>query len=467
MSFKGNSVSSRDIAHVLHPYTNLQKFETSGPLMVTGSHGITVTDEDGKEYIEAMSGLWCASLGFDEERLVEAAARQMRRLPYYHGFSGRAHDVSGALAEKLINLAPVKMSKVFFANSGSEANDTAIKLVWYYNNSRGLHRKKKIIARLKGYHGVTVATASLTGLPNNHRDFDLPIANVRHADCPHHYRFAKPGESEEQFATRLAESLEAQILREGPDTVAAFIAEPVQGAGGVIVPPATYWQKIQPILKKYDILLIADEVITGFGRTGNMFGTETFGMEPDIMTVAKQLSAAYLPISAVMINEKIYAELVKQSEKIGVFAHGFTYSGHPVCSAVALETLAIYEERDIVNHVRRMSPHFLDGLRRLTDRPYVGEVRGVGLIAAIELVRDKATKAPFDASLNVGGFLTERAQAHGLIIRQLADSVALCPPMIVTEADLRQINDRLAAAMDDFEAWVSNKIGGDAESAPL
>jgi 4-aminobutyrate--pyruvate transaminase len=295
---RGNSAASRDIATLLHPYTHLKKHETEGPLVLTEGKGIYVTDENGKQYIEGLAGLWCTSLGYGEERLVEAAAKQMRKLSYSHLFNHKSHDISIELAERLLALMPVKMSKVFFNNSGSEANDSAVKLVWYYNNARGKHRKKKIIARMKGYHGVTVAAASLTGLPNNHRDFDLPIANIRHADCPHHYRFGKPGETEEQFATRLAESLEAQILREDPETVAAFIAEPVMGAGGVLVPPKTYFEKIQVVLKKYDVLLIADEVICGFGRTGRMFGTETFGLKPDIMTMAKALSSAYLPISA-------------------------------------------------------------------------------------------------------------------------------------------------------------------------
>jgi len=456
MSFTGNSAASRDLAHVLHPYTNLKKFESTGPLIMVSGQGIRVTDEQGKEYIEAMGGLWCTALGYSEERLVEAATRQMRKMPLYHQFAGRGNEPAAELAEKLIAMAPVKMARVFFGNSGSEANDTAVKLVWYYNNSRGLHRKKKIIARIKGYHGATVASASLTGLPNNHRDFDLPIDNIRHADCPHHYRFAKPGESEEDFATRLAESLEAQILREGPDTVAAFIAEPVQGAGGVILPPATYWPKIQAVLKKYDLLLIADEVITGFGRTGNMFGCQTYGMEPDILTVAKQLSSGYLPISAVMINDRAYAELVKESEKIGSFAHGFTYSGHPVCAAVALETLAIYAERNIVEHVRRVSVPFLAMLQDLTERRHVGEMRGVGLIGAIELVRDKPSKAPFDPARNAGFWFQERALAHGLIVRQLGDSIALCPPMILEAADLTEINARLTRTMDDFDIWAAS-----------
>src|SRR5579864_5864183 len=380
---RGNSAASRDIAYQLHPYTNLKKHESEGPLVITEGKGVYVYDETGKEYIEGLAGLWFTSLGFGEERLVEAATRQLKKLPYYHVFNHKSHDASVELAERLIALMPVKMSKVFFNNSGSEANDTAIKMVWYYNNARGRHRKKKIIARMRGYHGVTVASASLTGLAANHRDFDLPIANIRHADCPHHYRFAKPGENEEDFATRLAESLEAQIVREDPETVAAFIAEPVMGAGGVIVPPKGYFDKIQPILKKYDVLFIADEVICGFGRTGNLFASETFNLKPDIITCAKALSSAYIPISATIISEAIYQACVSESEKIGLFAHGYTYSGHPVASAVANETLKIYEERDIVGHVRKMIPGFQEKFRALGDNPLVGEVRVAGLMGAV------------------------------------------------------------------------------------
>src|SRR6185437_11715043 len=449
---RGNSAASRDIANHLHPYTHLKKHESEGPLVITEGKGIHVYDENGKEYIEGLAGLWCTALGFGEERLVDAATRQLKRLPYYHILNHKSHAAAAELAERLIALMPVKMSKVFFNNSGSEANDSAIKMVWYYNNARGRHRKKKIIARMKGYHGVTVAAASLTGLPNNHRDFDLPIAQIRHADCPHYYRFAKPGESEEAFATRLAESLEAQILREDPDTVAAFIAEPVMGAGGVILPPRTYFEKVQKVLKKYDVLLIADEVICGFGRTGNMFGSETYGLAPDIMTMAKALSSAYLPISATIINDEIYQAFVAQSEKIGVFAHGFTYSAHPVCCAVALETLKIYEERDILGHVRKVSPRLLDGLRRTADHPLVGELRGVGLLAGVELVKDKATKAPFDPKAGVGAIFAARAQEHGLILRAMGDTVALCPPLIITAEETDEMLRRFGKALDDTAA---------------
>src|SRR5499427_356969 len=341
MTILSNSAAARDVAYHLHAYTNAKKHEAEGSLVLTTGKGIYVYDENGKAYLEGLSGLWCLSLGYGEERLIEAADRQMRRLPYYHTFTQKVADVTVDLAEKLIAIAPVPMSKVFFCNSGSEANDSVVKMVWYYNNALGRPEKKKIIARQGGYHGVTVAAASLTGLPMNHKDFDLPIANILHTECPHYYRYGRPGESEEQFATRMGESLDALIEKEGPETVAAFIAEPVMGAGGVITPPATYFEKIQAVLKKHDVLFIADEVICGFGRTGRMFGSETFGLKPDIMVMAKALSSAYLPISATAISESIYQALLSESDKLGIFAHGYTYSGHPVCCAVALETLAI------------------------------------------------------------------------------------------------------------------------------
>jgi 4-aminobutyrate--pyruvate transaminase len=327
-------------------------------------------------------------------------------------------------------------------------------MVWYYNNALGRPKKKKIIARLKGYHGVTVAAASLTGLPNNHRDFDLPIAGILHADCPHYYRFGKPGESEEDFATRMADNLEALIQREGPETVAAFIAEPVQGAGGVILPPKTYFEKIQAVLKKHDILFIADEVICGFGRTGNMFGTETFKLRPDIMTVAKQLSSAYLPISAVLVNRKVYEAIRDNSGKIGTFGHGFTYTGHPVAAAVALETLKIYEERNIIAQVKDVAQVFQKELHRFADHPLAGECRGVGLVGAIEFVKDKATKESFDPRHGLGAFCVGRAQEHGLIIRPLGDAIAFCPPLIMTKDQVVDMFARFEKALEETLAYV-------------
>ena len=452
-----NSAAALDIASHLHPYTNARKNEAEGPLVLAEGKGIYVYDDQGNEYIEGLAGLWSTSLGFGEERLVKAAADQMRKLPYYHNFAQKSALPTIELAAKLLELAPVPMSKAFFCNSGSEANDTVIKMIWYYNNALERPEKKKIISRIKGYHGVTVASASLTGLPMNHRDFDLPIANIMHTSCPHHYRFGLDGETEEDFATRCAAELEQMILDEGPDTVAAFIGEPVMGAGGVLVPPRTYWEKIQAVLKKYDVLLVADEVICGFGRTGNLWGSQTYDIKPDILSMAKALSSSYMPISAVLISDQVYQGIADNSAKIGAFGHGYTYSGHPVAAAVALETLKIYEERDIVSHVQQVAPRLQEGLRRYADHPLVGEVRGVGLIAGVELVADRASKAPFDPPGKVGAYFAGRAQAHGLIIRNLADTIGICPPLIVTEEQIDAILDRFDKAMDDTTAWAEQE----------
>ena len=455
MTDRGNSAASRDIAFHVHGYTNLKKHEERGPLIITGGSGIRVTDDTGKSYIEGLAGLWCTSLGFQEDRLIEATTRAMKTLPYYHGFAHKTAEVTIDLAEKLISIAPVPMSKVLFANSGSEANDLAVKLIWYYNNALGRPEKKKIISRLRGYHGITVASGSLTGLPLMHRDFDLPIEGILHTDCPHYYRGAEDGETEEDFATRCAENLENMIIDEGPDTVAAFFAEPVMGAGGVIVPPPTYFEKIQAVLKKYDVLMVADEVICGFGRTANMWGTQTFGMKPDMITCAKALSSAYIPIAALMISEPIYQALVKQSEKLGLFGHGSTYGGHPVAAAVALETLKIYEERNIVDHVRAVSPRLQDGLREFSDHPLVGEVRGVGLVGALEFVSDKASKEAFDPKVGFGAYFQGQAESEGLIIRAIGDTIAVCPPLIIVEDEIDELLGCLGRALDATTAWVN------------
>ena len=457
MRVHGNSAARRDIATLLHPYTNLKTHQSKGPLIITHGRGVNVYDDQGKEYIEGLAGLWCVSLGFSEPRLVEAARRQLETLPYYHAFASKSHGPAIDLAERLLDLLPDTMSKVFFNNSGSEANDTAIKLVWYYNNALGRSGKKKIVSRIKAYHGVTIASASLTGLPNNHRDFDLPIAGILHAGCPHHYRFARPDESDEAFATRLAEELDALIEKEGPETIAAFIAEPIMGAGGVLVPPRTYFDKIQPVLKKHDVLLIADEVICGFGRLGTMFGLETFDIKPDMVVMAKQLTSAYQPMSATVISEAIYDALVRESEKIGVFAHGFTYSGHPVAAAVGLETLKIYEERRILEHVRSVMPYFQQRLRQLGAHPLVGEARGMGLIGALELVQDKPSKMPFDTAVAAGALAAELALENGLIIRAAGDALALCPPLIIETAQIDQLFDRLALTLDQTRAELKQR----------
>ena len=443
--------AANDIAAHLHPFTNLATHPQLGPLVIQHGDGIFVEDDQGRRYLEAMSGLWCASLGFSNARLAEAGSEALHGLPYYHTFNGRSNPAAIALAEKLLALAPVPMSKVFFANSGSEANDSAVKLVWYYHNAIGKPEKKKIIARRNAYHGVTVAAASLSGLVPNHRDFDLPIDRILHVDCPHHFRYAEAGESEQDFATRLTAALEQRILDEGPETVGAFIAEPVMGAGGVLVPPATYFDKVQKVLARYEVLLIADEVICGFGRTGQMFGSATFGLKPDILTAAKALSSGYVPISAVMVNEKVHAAVAANSGKIGTFGHGFTYSGHPVACAIALETLKVYEDENIIAHVQSLVPQFQQGLQAHAGRRYVGEVRGVGLIGAIELYADPARRTPFDPAQKAGARLAELALAQGLIVRAMGDSIAFCPPLIITAEQVDDMFARFARAMAIFE----------------
>ncbi|MBW2716391.1 MAG: aspartate aminotransferase family protein [Deltaproteobacteria bacterium] len=450
-------VRTRDLAALLHPATNLALHEERGPLMIERGEGIHVYDNTGKEYIEGLAGLWCTALGYGVEELAETAAEQIRKLSFAHLFGSKTHEPAIQLAERLRQMVPIDNARVFFANSGSEANDSQVKFVWYYNNAIGRPEKKKIISRRRGYHGVTVASASLTGLPANQRDFDLPIANILFTDSPHHYRDAEPGESEEEFASRLAANLEKLIVDEGPDTVAAFIAEPVMGAGGIVVPPRSYFEKIQVVLNKYDILFIDDEVICGFGRTGNAFGAQTFDMRPDTMSLAKALSSAYLPISAVVIPDFMYQPMVESSRKIGIFGHGYTYSGHPVSAAVAVRTLELYEERQVFAHAAKVGEHFQARLAALGDHALVGESRGVGLIGGCEMVADKKTGRAFAEPGKVGAYCMNRCHEHGLIVRNIGDTVALCPPLIITESEISELFDRLERAIDDTLAWVDRE----------
>ena len=453
-----SNLAVRDVETLVHPYTNLATFRDSGPLVIERARGVYVYDTEGKDYIEGMAGLWCTALGYGNEELVEAATAQMRKLSFAHLFTGRSHDPAIELAEKLKEIAPVPVSKVFFCGSGSEANDTQVKLVWYMNNSLGRPKKKKIVSRQRAYHGVTVAAASLTGLPSNHADFDLPIAGIVHTECPHYYRNGAEGESEDEFATRLATQLEELILHEDPETVAAFIAEPVMGAGGVVVPPATYFPKIMKVCEKYDLLMIADEVITGFGRLGRMFGSEVVGYRPHTISIAKALSSAYLPIAGVMVPPQMYDVLVAESQKIGVFGHGFTYSGHPVAAAVALKTLEIFARDRIVDKAVALMPQFRSGLNRLGEHPLVGEARGLGLMGGIELVADKRTKRAFDAKAGVAMHCVAAAQAEGLIVRALAgDTVSLCPPLIISAQELDLLFGRLSRALDRTLEWARNE----------
>jgi 4-aminobutyrate---pyruvate transaminase len=457
MTVRPNSLAALDAASVLHPFTNANKHRAEGGTIITEGRGVFVIDETGKEYLEGMAGLACVSLGFSEHRLAEAAYAAMKKLPYYHQFFARGNEPSAILADKLLKMMPVKLSKVFFTSSGSEANDTVVKLLWYYNNAMGRPQRKKIICRQRSYHGTTVASASLCGIAPMHQAFDLPIPNILHTDSPYYYRGAEPGETEEQFAARLADNLDKLIQKEGPDTVAAFLTEPIQSAGGTIIPPKGYFAKIQAVLKKYGIPFVLDEVITGFGRTGEVWGAQTFGITPDIMVIAKAVTSAYQPLGAVLISDEIYQGIAKGSDTVGTFIHGFTYSGHPVACAVALETLKIYEERRVFDHVKRVSPVFQATIRSFADHPIVGDARGVGLAGALELVKDKAGKTPFAPTDGFDAYVSDRLLHHGLIARMGSGTMAFMPPIIINEAEIKELGARLKRVLDDALAWADER----------
>jgi len=440
-----------DGGHYLPPNTNLARHRTEGPMVIARGEGVRVYDERGKEYIEAVSGLGCVSLGFSERRLIEAANRQMERLPYYHSFGGRAPDVALALAQELAAWVPVRDAHVFFTSSGSEANDTAVKLIRYYNNARGQPQRKKIIALENAYHGSTTVASSLTGIVHNHEGFDLPLPGIRYVQCPHYYRYGQAGESEAAFVERCAGELDALIRAEGPETIAAFIAEPVLGVAGMIPPPAGYFDKIRAVLRRYEILFHADEVYTGFGRTAAMFASERFDAPPDLMTVGKALTSAYFPLSALIISGDMYGPIEAASDRHGSFAHGFTYTGHPVGCAVALEALRIYREDRILDRVRERSVQFRRGLEGLAQHPIVGEGRSAGLMGAVEIVADKSTKALFRETDRLGRFLMSRAYHHGIITRFTGSALTLVPPLVIGEADLAEVFQRMKRILDD--AW--------------
>ena len=452
--FPPGSLEAKDLEHLLHPTTNLKLHHEKGPSVHVKAKGIYLWDNHGKQYLEGMSGLWCTALGYGEEELVNVAAEQLRELSYSQLFAGKTNEPSILLAEKLKSMVPMDAGRVFFGLSGSDANDTQIKLMWYYHNAIGKPEKKKIISRIGAYHGVTLASGSLTGLPPFHKHFDLPIPQVLHTNRPFFYRDAEGTESEAAFCDRIVGSLADLISREGPETVAAFIAEPVLGAGGVIVPPVGYYEKVQALLLEHDILFIDDEIICGFGRTGNPFGAQTMGISPTTMSLAKALSSAYLPLSAVIIPEFMYEPFIEQSAEVGNFGHGFTYSGHPVCAAVALRNLELMEERNIFAHAAAVGDVFQERLQGFADHPLVGNVRGVGLLGAIEMVADKDTKAAFPQSQGVGAFCTSRCEAHGLLLRNLGDSMAFCPPLIITEDQIDELISKFQLALDETLNWV-------------
>lgn len=442
-----NSVEGRDISAHLHPYTNARTHLDIGPMIIEEGKGVHVWDNAGNKYIEAMSGLWSTALGFSEQRLIDAATAQMQKLPFYHSFTHKTHGPAADLAYKLVEIAPGPMSKTFFTNSGSEAIDTAIKLIWYRSNALGKPEKKKILTRNRAYHGVTTAGACLTGLPANHASFDCLVPVLR-LTCPHYWREKLEGETEDAFATRLAKELEDVIEAEGADTIAAFFAEPVQGAGGVVVPPESYWSKMQAVLNKHDILLVADEVICGFGRTGSMFGCQTYDIRPDMMTLSKQLTSSYLPGSALLLNERVFEAIADESNKVGVLGHGFTGGGHPVVCAVASETIRIIEEENLVEHARKMGAYMVEGLKRYESHPLVAEVRGVGLLAAVELVTDKESKVALEKPGQLGAIAGRLAAQNGFITRNIVDAMAFCPPLTIKKNELDDLLERVGLALD-------------------
>ncbi len=445
------ALAELDRQSLLHPFTSIAMQAEQAPLIVREGRGLWLRDVEGREYLDAMSGLWCVNAGYGQRRIADAMAEQAARLPFYHAFAGASNEPAIACAARLLELAPVPMARVFFGVSGSDANDTQLKLVWYYNNLRGKPEKKKILARRGGYHGSTVAAGSLTGLSYVHANFDLPVGPVLHVGRPHYYRDAEPGQSERDFSRALAAELERTIVREGPDRVAAFIAEPVMGAGGVIVPPEGYFEEIQRVLERHDVLLIADEVICGFGRLGTWFGTQRFDLRPDLITVAKGLTSGYAPLSASLISERVFEVMREGSAKAGPLFHGYTYSAHPVSAAAALANLEIFAEQKLVERGAERGAELQRRLREaLGGHPRVGDIRGVGLMAGIELVADRATRAPFPASAGAGPRLGRLLLEEGLLVRPLGDTIALAPALVVEAEEVEEIVRRLARGLERF-----------------
>jgi L-2,4-diaminobutyrate transaminase len=441
---------SLDQASHLHPFTSIAAHAQDGPMVMIRGKGTQITDHRGRTYLDAFAGLWCMNVGYGREEIAEAMAEQAKKLAYYHSFLAMANEPSIRLADRLTKITPASLTKVFFGLTGSDGNDTLIKIIWYYNNLLGRPAKKKIIARKLAYHGVTVAAGSLSGLPNLHGGFDLPVDRFLHVTTPHHYRQAPAGMSEREFSAHLAKELEELILREGPDTIAAFFAEPVMGAGGVYVPPEGYFEAIVPVLRKYDVLLAADEVICGFGRLGRWFGSDYFGLQPDLMTGAKGLTSGYAPLSMCLISDSIWSVLREGSPTMGPFGHGFTYSAHPVSAAAAVANLDIIEREKLVERVAMIAPVLQRRLREsLADHPLVGEVRGVGLVGAMELVADKKTKAPFDLKLGVAMRAYKKVLARGVIVRPIMNNLAVSPAFIITEQEIDQLVGALKESLDE------------------
>ena len=448
------SLEDMDRHSVLHPFTPLKTFahgDLGDPHLIEGGSGVRILDRKGREFIDAFAGLYCVNIGYGRREVADAIYTQAKKLAYYHTYAAHSTEALARLSDRLVHMAPGTPSKVFYGLSGSDANETQIKLVWYYNNLLGRPRKKKIISRERGYHGCTVMSGGLTGLAFYHAEFDLPFGPIRHTGVPHYFLGAEPGESEVEFSRRRARELEELILAEGPDTVAAFIAEPVLGTGGIIPPPEGYWPAIQEVLRRYDVLLIADEVVTGFGRTGRMFGSETYGLEPDLVTLAKGLTSAYVPLSACVVGDKVYRVMERATERLGAFSHGYTYSGHPLGAAAAMAVLDIVEAEDLPGNAAITGGYFQERLHaEFGDHPLVGEVRGVGLMAALEFLADRGQRRRFDPALKVGARIAAAALDLGLIARPMphGDILGFAPPLIISRAEIDQVVEISRVAVD-------------------
>ncbi len=448
-----NSWETRADSFSLYGFTDLPSVRRRGAVVLTHGEGPYVVDVHGKRYLDANSGLWNMVAGFDHPGLAAAAKAQYDRLPGYHAFFGRLSDQTVMLSEKLVEVSPFPRGKVFYTNSGSEANDTMVKILWFLGWAEGHPERRKVLTRVNAYHGVTAVSASMTGKPYN-RVFGLPLPGFIHLTCPHYWREGQEGESEEAFTQRLARELEATIIKEGPDTIAGFFAEPVMGAGGVIPPSAGYFQAIQQVLRRYGIPLVADEVICGFGRTGNVWGCQTYDFVPDAIISSKNLTAGYFPMGAIILGPELADRVDAAAEKFDEFPHGFTASGHPVGCAIALKAIDVVMNEGLIDNVRRLTPAFEAGLARLAEHPNIGEWRGKGFMGALEMVKDKATKTSFDPKVAISERIANRCIDEGLICRPLGQGIVLCPPFIITEAHLDEIFAKLERAMTDVFAEV-------------
>ena len=449
---RDNVLNAWDRDHFFHPSTDMGKHARgdSPRRVITGGEGVYIVDREGRRSLDAFAGLYCVNVGYGRTEIADAIAAQARELAYYHAYVGHGTEASITLAHMILERAPKHMSRVYFGQSGSDANETNIKLIWYYNNVLGRPEKKKIISRWRGYHGSGVMTGSLTGLALFHTAFDLPRAPILHTEAPYYFRREDRSQTEAQFSAHCAARLEEMILAEGPDTVAAFVGEPMLGTGGIVPPPEGYWAAIGAVLKKYDILLVADEVVSGFGRLGSMFGSDHYGMDPDLITIAKGLTSAYAPLSGSIVSERMWQVLVQGSDEMGPIGHGWTYSAHPICAAAGVANLRLIDEMDLVRNARETGAYFRAALAdALASHPHVGEVRGEGMIAAVEFVEDRDTRTFFDPARKIGPAVAASMLARGVIGRAMpqGDILGFAPPLCLTTEEAEVVVAAAAGAV--------------------